>query len=161
MSRLPALGPRGEGWVAIQFVLFVAIAITGVTLTATWSEPWASAAKASGLLLVALGAILAGAGLVGLRDGDALTAVPRPRDEARLVEAGAYRLVRHPIYGGLVLAAVGWALMRASIPALLAAALLFLFFDMKRRREEVWLAERFPGYSDYRKHTRVLIPFLY
>ena len=160
MSKLPSLGPRGEGWVAIQGVLFAVIAITGFALTATWSEPWASAAETSGWLLVALGATLAGAGLVGLRDGDALTAVPHPRDEARLVEAGAYRLVRHPIYGGLVLAAVGWALIRASIPALLAAALLFLFFDLKRRREEVWLAERFPGYSDYRKRTRALIPFL-
>src|SRR3990172_5816449 len=123
MSRLPALGPRGEGWVAIQLVLFVAIAITGVRLTAFWSEPWASVAEASGWLLVALGATLAGGGLVGLRNGDALPAVPHPRDEARLVEAGAYRLVRHPIYGGLILGAPGWGLIRGSIPALPAPPL--------------------------------------
>ena len=118
-------------------------------------------AVAVGALLIALGAALAAAGLVGLRAGDALTAAPHPRDAARLVDAGAYRMVRHPIYGGLVLGAVGWALLRESLAALLGAAVLFIFFDLKRRREEEWLAERFAGYEAYRVRTRRLIPLIW
>jgi protein-S-isoprenylcysteine O-methyltransferase Ste14 len=142
-------------------VLFAVIGIAGLALPGDGTEPGTTAGMLFGLVLGGLGVGLAGAGLVGLHAADALTAVPHPRDEARLMDGGAYRLVRHPVYGGLVLAAVGWALIRASIPALLGAALLLLFFDLKRRREEAWLAERFAGYAAYRARTRRLIPWIY
>ena len=45
--------------------------------------------------------------------------------------------------------------------ALLWAALLVVFFDIKSRREEAWLAARFPAYADYRRRVRKLIPFIY
>jgi len=35
------------------------------------------------------------------------------------------------------------------------------FFDLKSRREERWLEERYPGYAAYRARTRRLIPGLY
>ena len=158
---LPSLGPRGEGWVAIQVVLFVAIGLAGVALPTAWPEPAASVGVAAGSLLGICGGLLALAGLVGLRAANALTPVPHPRDEASLVVTGAYRLVRHPIYGGLVLGAASWALLRESLPALVAAGALLVFFDLKRRREEAWLAARFPGYDAYRARTRRLIPWIY
>jgi len=161
MSRLPALGPRGEGWVAIQFVLFAAIGLAGVALPGEWRGTEATLGAIAGWALVGAGGILVLAGLAGLQGGAALTAVPHPRDEARLVERGAYRLVRHPIYGGLVIAAAGWALARGSIAALAGAAALLVFFDLKRRREEAWLDERFAGYGAYRTRTRRLIPWLW
>ena len=161
MSRLPSLGPRGEGWVAIQLAIFAAIALAGVALPGSLTGPLATPAVVVGWALVAGGGVLALAGLVGLQRGDALTAVPHPRDAARLVERGAYRLVRHPVYGGLVLAAAGWALARGSIAALAGAAVLLVFFDLKRRREEAWLDQRFAGYAAYRTRTRRLIPWIY
>jgi protein-S-isoprenylcysteine O-methyltransferase Ste14 len=161
MSDIPSLGPRGEGWVAIQGVLFAAIALAGLLLPGTVSGPGGPAAAVAGWLLLALGAALAIAGLVGLRSADALTALPHPRDEARLHDAGPYRLVRHPIYGGLILGAAGWALLRGSVAALIGGAVLLVFFDLKRRREEAWLSERFPGYEAYRARTRRLIPWIY
>lgn len=161
MSNMPSLGPRGEGWVAIQGILFAMIALAGMLLTGGWTGPGAAIAAVGGWLVVVLGAALAGAGVVGLRGGDALTAVPHPRDDARLVDAGAYRLVRHPIYGGLVLGAAGWALLRGSLVALAAAGVLLAFFDLKRRREEAWLAARYPGYAAYSARTRRLIPWVY
>ncbi len=161
MSRLPALGPRGEGWVAIQAVLFALVAASGWFLPGTMAPAAATVATVSGAVLIACGLALAVGGLRGLQDADALTALPHPRDESRLRETGAYRLARHPVYGGLVLGAIGWAVVRTSPWALAAALALFVFFDLKRRREEVWLRERYPGYAAYAARTRRLLPWIY
>lgn len=157
-ARLPSLGPRGEGWLLIQGLLLLGVAAAGWT-GPSWDGDLRVATTGIGGLLVAAGTILAVRGLVDLREN--LTPFPRPRPGARLVETGAYRLVRHPIYGGLVLAATGWGLVAAAPLALAAAAVLLAFFDLKSRREEAWLAERFPSYLDYRARTKRLIPWLY
>jgi protein-S-isoprenylcysteine O-methyltransferase Ste14 len=157
MSHLPSLGPRGEGWVAVQVVLIVLVVLTGL-LGPAWNGWPRIATLAIGLALIAGGSSLALWGIVDLRA--ALTPLPYPRPDAELVITGAYRWVRHPIYGGLVLAAFGWGLATASPPALVLAAALLGFFELKARREEAWLVDRFPGYSAYRAHTRRLIPWI-
>jgi protein-S-isoprenylcysteine O-methyltransferase Ste14 len=43
----------------------------------------------------------------------------------------------------------------------IATAALLVFFDLKARREERWLEEAYPGYGDYRRRVRKLVPFLY
>lgn len=158
MSNVPSLGPRGEGWVALQMILFAVIGAAGIGLANT-APPWAAAVI--GFVMLALGGILGFAGIVGLRGADALTAVPHPRDGARLVETGAYRLVRHPVYGALILGAIGWSFVRGSAAALLASLVLAVVLDLKRRREEAWLAARYPGYEEYAARTRRLIPWIW
>ena len=161
MPGLPPLGPRGEGWVVIQGLLLAIVASTG------WFLPFGSdatlppVAVSAGTVLIVGGALLVVTGITALTSHDAFTALPRPRDAARLVDDGPYGLVRHPVYGGLILAGLGWAVARGSAAALLAAIVLFVFFDLKRRREEAWLVERFPGYAAYRARTRRLIPWVY
>ena len=158
MTRLPTLGPRGEGWFAIQLILGVAIA--GAALAGpAWTGDLRALSSVAGLLIMAAGGILLLRGVVDLREN--LTALPHPRDGARLIETGAYRLVRHPIYGGLIVGSAGWGLVFASPLALGLDVVLFGFLDLKSRREEAWLAERFPGYQAYRSRTRRLIPWLY
>ena len=108
--------------------------------------------------------LVAAAGLVlrGFRDlGRNLTSVPRPRPDGRLVETGIYARVRHPIYGGLVVGSLGWSLALVSILALPCVLLLAAFLDLKSRREEVWLRERFGGYDAYAARTWRLIPWVY
>jgi len=157
MSHLPALGPRGEGWVAIQVVLLVAIAAAGL-LGPAWSGAVRVVSSAVGLGLVIAGLVLAVRGMVDLRD--ALTPLPYPRDGAELVETGVYARARHPIYGGLIVGAFGWGCLTASVVALGLAVALLAFFEAKSRREEVWLVERFAGYPAYRARTRRLIPWI-
>ena len=79
----------------------------------------------------------------------------------QLIEGGAFGLVRHPMYGGLVLLAGGWGLLTASVSTLQCALVLALFFDLKSRREEAWLGEVFPTYAEYRSRTPRLIPWIY
>jgi protein-S-isoprenylcysteine O-methyltransferase Ste14 len=155
MTRLPSLGPRGEGWVAIQVVLLVAIGLAGMAGPVLTGNVRVAAAVL-GAVLVAAGLWLAVAGIVQLRE--TLTPLPYPRDDARLVQTGAYGLVRHPIYGGLILGAVGWGLATASPAALVLTGVLVGFFELKSRREEAWLQQRFSEYAAYRARTPRLIP---
>jgi protein-S-isoprenylcysteine O-methyltransferase Ste14 len=158
MSRLPSLGPNGEGWVVIQLLLLAAVAVAGQA-GPVWNGTARSVTTVLGGTLVGAGGILAARGLFDLRR--ALTALPRPIANGELVERGAYRLARHPIYGGIILGALGYALVTASPAAILAAALLLGFFDLKSRREEAWLVDHYPGYAAYRERTRRLLPWLY
>jgi len=158
-ERLPDLGPRGEGWVVIQFVLFGLLGLAGM-LGPDWGEPWLAVGRALGAVLLAAGLLLVVLGLVQLRPAN-LAAVPHPRPGGWLVETGVYALVRHPVYSGLIAAAIGWSLLRASVAALALALVLALFFDLKARREERWLAAAYPAYADYRRRVRKLVPFLY
>lgn len=158
-SRLPSLGPRGEGWVLIQVVLFVLVAAAGALVAPVLGGTGRVVAAMIGAALVIAGGVLAVRGLVDLRE--ALTPFPHPRDGAELVEAGSYRLVRHPIYGGIVLAAAGYGLIMASPLAVGGAAVMLGFFRLKSSREEAWLRDRYPGYASYAERTRRMLPFLY
>ena len=157
--RLPALGPRGEGWVAAQFVLFAAIALAGLDATREgWTSP-GPVANALGLAAIVAGCSLAAWGAWGLRAS--FSPFPRPIDGAALVQTGAYRFIRHPIYSGVVLAGLGWGLSSGSPLVVVLTAALFVLFDLKSRREELWLEEVLPGYAEYRARTRQFIPGLY
>jgi len=155
---LPSLGPRGEGWVAIQILLIVAIAVTGV-LVPRWpaqTHPW---------LWVAAG-VLGAAGLVvflggSQRLGRQITPFPKPVSEGGIKEDGAYRLVRHPMYGGVLLVALGWALVSSPL-VLVPWALACPFLEAKRYREETWLLEQHPEYADYaRRVWHRFVPFVW
>ena len=93
--------------------------------------------------------------------GPNLTPFPHPRDNNSLVETGVYGLVRHPIYSGIILGAIGWAGLFASTLTLIYALILFLFFDLKSRQEEKWLANKHPHYRAYQQRVRKLLPFIY
>lgn len=155
--QLPDLGRRGEGWFLLQLVLFGAIAASGVDGPA-WGGRARPVGAAAGILLISCGGILALRGVLDLRDN--LTPFPRPLAGARLVKSGAYSLVRHPIYGGLILGAGGWGLLTASPLALLGAVVLAAFFNLKSRREEAWLADQFEEYDAYRSRTKRLLPWI-
>ena len=156
MTRLPSLGRRGEGWVALQMVL---LALTGLAgfLGPVWTAELRLVALAVGAILTIGGLGLAILGVRHLRN--ALTPLPYPRDDATLVQTGVYGRVRHPIYGGLIIGSVGWGLLTASPAALAMAVVLLGFFELKSRREEAWLVDRFPEYPAYRARTPRLIPW--
>jgi protein-S-isoprenylcysteine O-methyltransferase Ste14 len=79
---------------------------------------------------------------------------------SELLTTGPYALVRHPLYGGLLLAMLGSAISQSLLwllPLVVYGPLLFL----SARREESQLLEQFSdGYAAYRRRTKMLLPFL-
>ncbi|GIU99623.1 MAG: protein-S-isoprenylcysteine methyltransferase [Actinomycetota bacterium] len=146
----PALGPRGEGWVAIQAALLAVLLAAGV-LGPQWPDAVERPALALGLAVGIPGAVLLLGG--ALRLGAQLTPYPRPVEGGSLREGGVYGLVRHPIYGGVMLLSLAWSLATSWL-ALGPAVLLAVLFELKSRREELWLAEHHEGYGAYRERVR-------
>lgn len=152
MSRLEIAG-RGGGWVLAQLALFAAIGLAPRRLPGLPEWPaWlrGPSAMAGGALLLAG---LAFSGLGALQLGASLTIFPRPKEGGELVQHGVYSLVRHPIYAGVLLAALGFSLLRASLPSLLLSLALGGFFEAKASREERWLEAQFPDYAAYRRRV--------
>jgi protein-S-isoprenylcysteine O-methyltransferase Ste14 len=152
-------GARGEGYVGVQIALFALVVFGPRTGGLAWTFPYTFLGSIGGALLILTGGLLAVAGIFKL--GPNLAAVPYPKDQATLVETGPYRLVRHPIYSGGILMAFGWAFWVHGWLTIGYAIILMVFFDVKSRREEQWLQEKFPGYNAYQKRVRKLIPLIY
>jgi protein-S-isoprenylcysteine O-methyltransferase Ste14 len=145
--------------VAGQLVLLVLIALSAI-VGLGWPDGIRTAMTIVGLVLLAAGLALVLAG--GVQLGPAMTPFPLPRSGGELREHGVYAHVRHPIYTGAILFAAGWSVVFASIVGAVLTLLLVLFFDLKSRREEHWLVERYPQYAAYRARTRArFVPGLY
>jgi protein-S-isoprenylcysteine O-methyltransferase Ste14 len=94
--------------------------------------------------------------------GDSYTRTLRTRECQPLVEAGPYRLIRHPGYTGSLLCWIGFALTSRSI--LVVAAVTALMGGVYRKRiiaEETLLRRELPGYDGYVQRSRKLVPFLW
>jgi protein-S-isoprenylcysteine O-methyltransferase Ste14 len=83
------------------------------------------------------------------------------KDEPELVTSGPYHLVRHPIYSGIMVAAVGTALALSwlGLPAVVLAGVYFLY---SAAIEERYMTEQFPdNYPAYKRSTKMLVPFIF
>ena len=86
--------------------------------------------------------------------------ITRKRDH-QIIDTGPYAFVRHPIYCGMILALLGFALS-----GLLSGALVFIpvtvIFLRRVVREERIMMQLFPNqYPAYRRRTRRLIPLVW
>jgi protein-S-isoprenylcysteine O-methyltransferase Ste14 len=148
--RIPPLGPRGEGWAVVQLVLAFVIVVAGIAGPG-WPETATAWRVGLGVAIGVAGWVLFLTGAVGL--GRSLTPFPKPMERATLRVNGVYGLVRHPIYGGSLLVALGWSLLSSPV-ALIVTAVLASVFELKARLEESMLVSRYPAYQAYRTRVR-------
>ena len=83
------------------------------------------------------------------------------KDDPELVTSGPYRHVRHPIYAGILFAAIGTA-VALSWAWLIAVALAAVYFIYSAVVEERNLTRQFPdAYPAYKRSSKMLVPFIF
>ena len=78
-----------------------------------------------------------------------------------LIDRGPYRIVRHPIYTGLLVMFAGTAIALGYFGGFTALFLVFVSFWIKLKREEDLMLKYFPDkYAAYQRRVKRVIPFL-
>ena len=155
--------PGRTGWARFAFFRIALLVIILVLLRSgafrkhvTSGDPWLQGFGLA-LVLAGLGIAVWARVYLGRNWGMPMS----QKDDPELVTTGPYRRVRHPIYSGLILAMVGTA-VAVSVLWLIAIALIGGYFVYSAFMEERFMAERFPdSYADYRRSTKMLVPFIF
>jgi protein-S-isoprenylcysteine O-methyltransferase Ste14 len=152
---------RGDRWpVPANFTAFALFFLSLLTFPGTLNGYAALLLALTGCLLAVAGAALVRRSRMEL--GRAWSLVPIAEEATGLVTTGPYRLVRHPIYLGLSMLAMGEALAFASWPGFLVlVAGVVPTFVWRAAAEEKLLTGTFGDrYALYRKQTKMMIPHL-
>lgn len=122
-----------------------------------WQTPpavgWAMAA------FVAAGLVFTWAARLHL--GPLWSSTSAPTEDHRIVDTGPYGLVRHPVYAGLLLAALATAAERGRVEAAAGALVLIAAVSLRAKLEERFLRRDLgdDAYGAYRRRVPMLIPF--
>ena len=122
--------------------------------------PRALALGVAGCAIAVMGSVIVWKSRLEL--GPAWSLVPKARDQTGFMTSGPYRLVRHPIYLGLSLLAIGQAVAFDSAPALLIVLTgVIPSFVWRAFEEERVLVSVFgEQYVSYRKQTKMFVPYV-
>jgi protein-S-isoprenylcysteine O-methyltransferase Ste14 len=83
------------------------------------------------------------------------------KEDHKLIRTGPYARLRHPIYSGLDLAAIGSAMAIDRWRCVAGVCLIILGYWIKARREEAMLAAQFGAdFQEHCQHTGFLFPHL-
>jgi protein-S-isoprenylcysteine O-methyltransferase Ste14 len=147
---------------AIPLVLCAALLMAPPWMTPVLTARFAPAGLALALFSAAIVALGLGfAGWARWHIGRNWSGWVTLKDDHALVCTGPYRVVRHPIYTGILLALAGTALALGEWRGVLAVALATLGFVLKLRIEEARMRETFLEYERYRRRVAALIPFVF
>ncbi len=88
--------------------------------------------------------------------------IPAVRKKSNLITTGIYRVVRHPIYSGTLIAVLGWTILLKSTISIVYFPILFLLYYLPIAGEERRLVEQYGDeYIEYKKKVpKRLIPFV-
>lgn len=143
---------------ALGAALLASRRLSGPVLDARWLP--------RGLAWVWLGTALVGAGLLfatlaRMQLGGNWSGTVTLKEDHTLTRTGPYRVVRHPIYTGLLVAVLGTAVAEGEWRGLVAFALVLAAFLRKVRIEERFMLKAFAEeYARYRRDVPALLPWV-
>jgi protein-S-isoprenylcysteine O-methyltransferase Ste14 len=112
---------------------------------------------AAGCFLTILG--VAGTFYCRRQLGQFWTAETALKKDHRVMDQGAYGIVRHPIYTFAIILYIGLGLVFATWWNLICAAGVVLAYMLKAKNEETFLEKSLAGYAEYKRRVRYrLIP---
>lgn len=93
--------------------------------------------------------------------GDLWSGRVTKKTDHRIVDTGPYRIVRHPIYTGLLLAVSATMVAKGTLTGLVGALIIIIGIWMKARLEERFLRQELgpEQYDAYRQRVPMLVPF--
>jgi protein-S-isoprenylcysteine O-methyltransferase Ste14 len=84
------------------------------------------------------------------------------KQDHTLVRSGPYRIVRHPIYTGLLVALLGTAIALGELRCFLGVLLAAIAWKIKSMSEETLMVQQFGDqYTRYREQVKGLVPYLW
>jgi len=121
--------------------------------------PWFHGQRVVGVCIIGLSAFLASWAIASFRSWRLRAKLEQGH---QLATQGAFRLLRHPIYMGLNLLALGTAVWVPTVAVWLGAALMWVGSELRARIEERLLIKVFgSAYEAYCSRTRRFIPGIY
>lgn len=145
--------PKDITFVTVQLVLFVCYVI----IPNFWPINFPVLVKSISLFITIIGVLVLILGLIQLQKN--LTPFPSPKQNSELVTNGLYKFIRHPIYTGIFIAAIGYSFNNGHSIRFLISTLLLVLFYFKSVYEEKLLSEKFSAYQQYQIKTSRFFPF--
>lgn len=155
-SGAPTTRSRREWtYLAVVAPYYVCLVAPALEIAAGTADPSPIGMTAGGICI----AIAAGLRWVGVTTlGKSFSASVETHDEHPLVDQGIFAVIRHPLYLGLAFLYVGLPLFAGARLTWAATALGLVGIVVRILAEERWLIVHLPGYADYMRRTKRLIP---
>lgn len=151
--------PGSESLHGIPFLI-----CTLLWLTPRWQPAWLMAPLwPRGLILPLIGTAMVAAGIgyaswARVHLGRNWSSKVVVKHDHALVRTGPYRLIRHPIYAGMLLALLGSALAVGEGRGFLAFLFALIGVLFRVYAEEARMTETFPEYAEYKRESSALVP---
>ena len=85
---------------------------------------------------------------------------PEIKENSKLIKNGAYKYIRHPMYFSVFLTMGGVVLTEIDVINIFCYMVLVIVLYLKASKEEKLWSDKLEEYKQYKKHSKMFIPFV-
>jgi protein-S-isoprenylcysteine O-methyltransferase Ste14 len=161
LCRRVKAGPTAEKLASQKIVMFIAsVGFAGLLVIPALDHRFGWSPRSPVTVIAGNALVVVGFYVVFLvyRQNTFTSATIEIADNQKVVSAGPYALLRHPMYSGSLLFLLGMPLALGSLWGLVLLVPMLIILIWRIHDEESLLAERLPGYPEYREkvHARLI-----